>query len=259
MLTAMSGTPRPSYARALITGASRGIGRALAQRLASDGTHVVLAARDEARLEEVARGVRGRGGRVDVLVLDLADPDRAVEVIRVEDDRCGGFDLVIANAGVGPPSSEPQLTWESLRAPCRVNFDGAVATLTAVSSRMVERGRGHLVGMSSLAALGPLPGSAAYCTPKAGLDMLLECLRLDLLGTGVQVTTVRPGFVRTDMVKKTRFWMPQLLEPAEAADFIVDRLAAAPAAIDFPRALAFAARWGAKLPRGARDRLFRHR
>jgi short-subunit dehydrogenase len=244
----------------LITGASRGLGRALAERLAAGGTHVVLAARDEVRLDGVARGIGQRGGRADVLVLDLADADGAVARIRGEDDRIGGFDLVIANAGAGPPSSDPQWTWESLREPCRVNFDGAIATLTAITDRMIARGGGHLVGMSSLAALGPLPGAAAYCTPKAGLDMLLACLRLDLRGTGVGVTTVRPGFVRTDMVKKTSFWMPQLLEPAGAADFIVERLAGAPDAIDFPRALALAARWGAKLPRGVRDRIFtRHR
>lgn len=249
-------TPAAPYRRALVTGASRGIGRALSVALAARGVHVVAAARSVAALEDVVRAIREAGGSAEVLSLDVTELEETVARVRRVDDE-GALDLVVANAGVGPASDAPALSWESWRAPLHTNFTGAAATLTAVLPRMVERRRGHLVGVSSLASLGPLPDAVPYCAPKAGLNMLLECLRLDLRGTGVAVTTVRPGFVRTDMVAKTSFWMPQLLEPETAAAIMAERLPAAPAVIDFPRALAFAARWGARLPQPLRDQLLR--
>lgn len=119
-----------------------------------------------------------------------------------------------------------------------INFVGAAATLTAALPAMVSRGRGHLVAVSSLASYGPLPASAAYRAPKAGLDMLMECLRIDLTGTGVRVTNVRAGFVRTRMVATTTHPMPGLMEPDEAAERILEGLERAPAEIVFPRWLA---------------------
>jgi short-subunit dehydrogenase len=246
-----------SYKNALITGASSGIGRALAERLAADGVTVVLGARREALLRKVADDIVARGGRALVELLDVADTGGTVEAIRRIDSDVGGLDLVIANAGVGMSGrgAVPPYSWEAVAAPCHVNFCGAVATATAVMPRMVERRRGHVVGISSLAAYGPLPARAGYSAPKAGLSMFLECLRMDVAPHGVHVTAVHPGFVRTAMTAGSRRPMPFMMDSGAAADLIVRALPKGPAIIDFPLPLAFAARLGGVLPRVLRDRL----
>lgn len=247
--------PSPgAYTTALVTGASSGIGQALAERLAGAGTLVVLAARRADRLHEVADGIEHAGGRARVETMDVADTSATVARIRALDAELGGFDLVIANAGVGMSAKgRSRLAWESMAGACHVNFCGAAATLTAVLPQMVERGRGHIVGISSIASFAPIPGHGGYCAPKAGLSMLIECLRLELQGTGVHATAVHPGFVRTAMTAKRRGAMPFLIDTEAAAERIVTALPAAPATIDFPWQLATAARLGAALPRPLRD------
>ena len=243
---------------ALVTGASSGIGRALAERLARDGVLVVLAARREAVLREVADGIARRGGETLIEPLDVADTERTVAAVRRIDAEVGGLDLVVANAGVGMSTraaATAPYAWEAVAAPCHVNFCGAIATLTAALPAMVARRRGHLVGISSLAAFGALPGHAGYSAPKAGLSMFLECLRMDVAAHGVAVTAVHPGFVRTAMTERSRQPMPFLMDAGPAADLIADALPARPATIDFPLPLALAARVGGALPRALRDRI----
>ena len=239
--------PRGRWRNAVVTGASSGIGAALAEVLAASGIEVVLCARRIDALEAVASRIRAAGGMARVVALDLSNRDAAVATLRALDGELE-IDLLVANAGAGLGAGDP-LSWEALRDACEVNFAGGVATLTAVLPQMIARGRGHLVGVSSLASFGALPGSAAYCAPKAGLSMFLDCLRLDLDGTGVDVTTIHPGFVRTPMVERATHPMPQLVEVDAAARLIVQRLADRPARIDFPQPLAWAARLAGGLPR----------
>jgi short-subunit dehydrogenase len=237
-----------------VTGASSGIGKALAERLAADGTLVVLAARRADRLHEVADLIEHAAGRARVEAMDVADTETTVARIRALDAELGGFDLVIAHAGVGQSTKgRSRLSWEAMAGACHVNFCGAAATLTAALPQMVERGHGHIVGISSIAAFTPIPGHGGYCAPKAGLSMLIECLRLELQGTGVYATAVHPGFVKTAMTAKRRGAMPFLMDVDAAAERIVGALPSAPATIDFPWQLATAARLGASLPRVLRD------
>jgi short-subunit dehydrogenase len=247
---------RKRYESALVTGASSGIGRSLAIALARTGCTVVACARREAQLQALAEEIRRDGGRCLVEALDVADAVRTVETIRALDE-AHRFELIVANAGVGAREGAPPWSWEGLGDAIRINFAGAAATLTAALPQMVSRGRGHLVAVSSLASYGPLPASAAYCAPKAGLDMLMECLRIDLAGRGVHVTNVRAGFVRTPMVATTTRPMPGMIEPDEAAERILEGLESAPAEIVFPRWLAAMARTSGALPRPLRDALFR--
>lgn len=244
------------YRSALVTGASSGIGRSLALALARSGCVVVACARREAELQALAEKIRRDGGRCLVEVLDVADTARTVELVRMLDSE-HRFDLIVANAGVGARTGAAPWTWEAIGDAIEINFAGAAATLTAALPAMISRGRGHLVAVSSLASYGPLPASAAYCAPKAGLDMLMECLRIDLAGTGVAVTNVRAGFVRTRMVAETRHPMPGIMEPDEAAQRILEGLEQAPAEIVFPRWLAVMARASGALPRPLRDVLLR--
>lgn len=243
-----------SWQNALVTGASSGIGRSLAIAIARGGVPVLLAARRRAELEESAELVTRAGGSARVVELDVSDTERTVDQIRRLDDETGGLDLVVANAGVGASRRDlPSYAWENIRDALHTNLCGAAATLTAALPRMVARGRGHLVGIGSLASYGALPESEAYCTPKAGLSMLLECLRLDLVGTGVDVTHVELGFVRTPMVSRSTHPMPQLAEPDSVAAHVVGRLRRAPRTIVFPRALAAATRALAALPSPVRE------
>jgi short-subunit dehydrogenase len=243
---------------ALVTGASRGIGRALAEELARSGVHVWLLARNRDALEVVATGIRARGGQASVRVADAGQPDLMAAAVRAIDDASGGLDLIVANAGVGMP--DPAATpyaWESIGPACLTNFAGAAATLTAVLPAMVARGRGHVVATGSISSYAALPRAAAYCAPKAGIDRLLECLRLDLAGTGVHVTNLRLGFVRTQMVERSTHPMPQMLEPDDVARAVVRRLADCPREIVLPRALGAGARAMAALPTRVREALWR--
>ncbi|NUO49577.1 MAG: SDR family NAD(P)-dependent oxidoreductase [Polyangiaceae bacterium] len=242
------------WATAIVTGASSGIGRALALELARTGTkRIVLAARREALLASLAEEIRDAGAEPMVEVLDVGDADRCAERLRKLDEDLGGFDLVVANAGVGAQKGADPIAWETLRGPLHINLCGAAATLTGALGAMVARRRGHLVGIGSLASYGPLPEAAAYCTPKAGLAMLLECLALDLAGSGVSVTHVRLGFVKTPMTGHATHPMPQLLEAPDAARRIVAGLRSRPREIVLPRALGAAARVAALAPRRLRD------
>ncbi len=241
-----------SYERAVVTGASRGIGEAVARALAARGAEVVLIGRHEATLAPIARAIAQAGGRARVLALDVADAGRAVAALRALDAEAP-VDLVVANAGVGAPAPDAlPYAWETIERAFHTNFCGAAATLTALAPAMVARGRGHLVGIGSLASFGPLPGSAAYCAPKAGLAMLLACLRLDLAGTGVSATTVNLGFVRTAMVARSTHPMPQLLEPGEVAARLVEALPRRPRTLTIPRGLGAAARLLALVPERAK-------
>lgn len=240
---------RPAWRTALVTGASSGIGHALARELAAAGVHVFLGARREVPLRALADHIRARGGAADVVLLDVSQADACVARVRQLDQDCGGLELVVANAGAGPRRREgaPSYQWEVLAEAFHTNFCGAAATLTAALPAMVARGRGHLVGISSLASFGALPDAASYCAPKAGLSMLLDCLRLDLAGSGVAVTAVHAGFVRTPMLEDTHA-QPQRLEPEAFATRVVARLARRPARIDIPQPLALGARLFAGLP-----------
>lgn len=250
---------QPPYRLALITGASSGIGRSLALGLAARGVDVVLAARRAPLLESLRTEILALGGRAHVAVVDVADGDATAAAIRRLDAELGGFDLIVANAGVGADDSAgtPPFAWEAMRDALHTNLCGAAATLCAVLPQMVKRRAGHLVAIGSLASFGALPGSAAYCTPKAGLHMLLDCLRLDTHRAGVRVTEVRVGFVRTAMVERSTIPLPFLLSPDEAARHILDRLPAGPATIDFPLPMVALCRLLAGLPEPLRRLLSR--
>lgn len=248
-----------SYRTALITGASSGIGRGLAKQLAGQGTHVVACARREAELNSLLAEIEAAHGpgRARAVVLDVADAQATLQAVRQADAALDGLDLVVANAGVGAPPEVPAWSWEALGAACQINFVGAAATLTAALPQMVARRRGHLVGISSLASFGALPGAAAYCAPKAGLSMLLDCLRLDLRRSGVAVTAIHVGFVRTPMLDHARHPLPQLLEVDAAVAAMLARLPARPAEINLPQPLAVATRLFGHLPRPLRDLVLR--
>ena len=242
---------------ALITGASGGIGAALAETLAARGCHVVLAARRRDALETVATRIAAAGGTASVEVLDVRDTEATVATLQRVDDELGGLQLVVANAGISRWTPATKVRWEEAAAIVDVNVRGATATLLALLPRMVERGRGHLVGISSLAGYRGLPRHAVYSASKAFLSVLLEGLRVDLRDTDIAVTDVRPGFVRTPMTAKNAFRMPFLMEPEEAAEHIARGIEERAAVVTFPWQLATVVRAARLLPPGLWDEVAR--
>lgn len=172
--------------------------------------------------------------RARVEVLDVRDANATAALVRRVDEEVGGLDLIVANAGVGGLRWAGELRWEDCSPMLEVNVSGALATLTAVLPRMVERRRGHLVAVSSMAAYRGLPHNALYSGTKAFLSTFLESLRVDLAGTGVAVTDARPGFVRTAMTEGVGSPTPFMVEPQEAAVRIVRGIARREAVVAFP-------------------------
>jgi len=239
---------------ALVTGASSGIGMALAKRLAQKGAEVALAARREKPLRDLCGEISDAGGKARVYTLDVTDPGATVATLQRADDEMQGIDLVVANAGVGRARWGGGLSWDDCAEVISVNVLGAVATLTALLPRMVARKRGHLVGVSSLAQYRGLPNNAAYGASKAFLSSFLESLRIDLRSTGVAVTDVRPGFVRTAMTEKQDIDRPFLMKADDAAAVIVRGIEKAAAVVEFPWQLAAVARTSRLLPRALFDK-----
>lgn len=182
---------------ALITGASAGIGRALAQQLAARGVRLGLVARGRERLERLAEELPGEGH----LAL-AADVTKRGEITRAVDGfakRAGGIDLAVANAGIAHYGPFADVELEQAEEMVRVNVFGTLYTVAAVLPHMLDRPGGHLVVTSSGAGLRAFPWGAVYGGTKAFDRGFAEALRHELSGTGVSVTTVMPGEVETEL------------------------------------------------------------
>jgi NADP-dependent 3-hydroxy acid dehydrogenase YdfG len=247
--------PRPRTI--LITGASSGIGRALALEYARGGAHLALAARREAELDATAFEARRLGGSAVSYVLDVADVDAVNDAVRRADHELAGLDMVIANAGRGDTKLSTRLTWNDVGPVLDVNVRGALATLVAAIPVMLAQKQGHIVGVSSLAGIRGLPTSAAYSASKAAVSTFLESLRIDLAPTGVRVTDVQPGFVATPINEGANHPMPFRWPVEKAARHIARRLESAPAVVAFPWPLVLATRFGRLLPAFLYDRIVR--
>jgi NADP-dependent 3-hydroxy acid dehydrogenase YdfG len=241
----------------LITGASSGIGRALAVEYARGGARIALCARREAELQAVAAQVRELGGQALVLPADVSDVDAAAEAVRKADQDLGSLDLVIANAGRGGATLATRLTWQDVGPMLDLNVRGALATLVAAIPVMLAQKGGHLVGVSSLAGVRALPAAATYSASKAALSTFLESLRIDLHPTGIRVTDVQPGFVTTPATEGATHPMPFLWPVDRAARHIVRRLEKAPPLVAFPWPLVVATRFARLLPPWIYDRVMR--
>ncbi len=231
----------------LITGASSGIGRALASALGRRGATLGLLARRVETLQEIAREVEAAGGSAVVLPADVQD---AAAVRAAADElraRCGRIDVLVANAGVAGEISA-QFDAENVARVLNINVLGAANSVAAVLPEMIARGRGHLVAISSLAGYRGLPKSAAYCASKAALTAMFESLRLDLHGTGVDVTVIRPGFIKTPLTAGRNARMPYLLELDDATEKIVRAIEQRRKLYSFPWQLATIVRLARLMP-----------
>lgn len=184
----------------IITGASSGIGEALARAFAAQGCHLGLAARRTDRLDALARELEAAHGiRVAVAALDVQQDAAIAPVLEDLAASLGGVDVVVANAGITGVrrSGSGDLTTD--KAVFQTNLIGAVATLDAATRIFKAQGHGHLVGISSVSAFFPIPGSAAYSASKAALTNYMNAMRLELARHRIDVTVIHPGFIKTDI------------------------------------------------------------
>ncbi len=219
----------------LVTGASSGLGRALALRYARRGATVHALARRRAELEAIAAEVAAGPGRIVPVAVDVSDAAALVAAIEEAQAAAGGgLDLVIANAGRGDLTPGTAIDWRVVERLLRVNVVGACVTVSAALPAMVARGRGTVAAVASLAAFRGLARAGAYCASKAALHTFMESLRVDLAGTGVRALTVYPGFVRTHMTDRHDVRMPFLIDLEPAVDAIVRGIDRGDPAIAFP-------------------------
>lgn len=232
----------------LITGASSGIGAALAEAYAEDGVFLALTGRDEARLHTVVTQCQTRGAQVQSAQIDVTDAPALAEWI-AEVDQTHPLDLVIANAGISAGSGRAGIeSAEQMRQVFDVNLHGVLNTILPAIEKMQPRGSGQIALMGSLAGFRGLPGAASYAASKAAIRSLGESLRLDLTPYGIRINTLCPGFVETHLTAKNRFPMPFLMSADQAARIIKRGLERNKARIAFPWPTFWAARMLGLLP-----------
>jgi short-subunit dehydrogenase len=239
----------------LITGASSGIGRALAFELARRGAKLGLVARRKELLQEIIGQIQAQNnGREDTSTDILAAPADVQDgqSMRAAAEQVistfGRIDVLIANAGIGGTNSGADLDTAKLAEVINVNVIGAANSVAAVLPEMAARGSGHLVAISSLAAYRGLPKSAAYCASKAAISAMFESLRLDVGPRGIDVTIIHPGFIKTPLTAGRQARLPYLLEVDEAAKKIVEAMEKRKKSYAFPWQLATVVRAGMLMP-----------
>ncbi len=204
-----------SQLKVFITGASSGLGAALAAHYASRGAALGLVARRADKLAAIAAALETP---VSIYAVDVADRDALAAAAADFASRHGTPDIVIANAGISVGTQGGNLAdLAVLERVLRTNVTGLAATLTPFVEPMRRRGSGTLAGVASVAGFRGLPGSGAYSASKAAVIAWLEALRVELHGSGVRVVTVCPGYIETSMTAVNRFPMPFLLSAEDAA------------------------------------------
>jgi len=214
-----------SGAKVLLTGASSGIGWALAERLAEPGAALGLVARRRARLEQLRVRLEERGARAFVYEADVRDAARMQEVVERFAADAGGLTLAIANAGVSRSDRLKQGDASRLSDLMAVNVQGVINTLLPAVPHFLRAGGGHLVAVGSVAGFRALPGKAAYCASKAALKTLMDGFRPALRKHGIHVTTICPGWIESEMTEGNPYPMPFLMKADRAAHLIARAIA----------------------------------
>ncbi|MEM1371914.1 MAG: SDR family NAD(P)-dependent oxidoreductase [Pseudomonadota bacterium] len=213
-----------------ITGASSGIGEAVARRFAADGETVAISARSEGSLARIAADYPS----VHAYPCDIGDREACETTLAAIERDLGEIDLALLCAGTWDVVDVEDIAIEPIEKAMRINYLGTVHCLVPLVQLMMKRGRGQIAPVSSVAGYRGLPRATAYGPTKAALNSLCESLKPSLDKYGVTTTVVNPGFVATPMTEKNDFPMPFLLQPEEAAEHIVKGLRAKRYEVAFP-------------------------
>ncbi|PKU26064.1 SDR family NAD(P)-dependent oxidoreductase [Telmatospirillum siberiense] len=237
----------------LITGASSGLGRALALAYAKDGGYLFLSGRDGPRLGEVADACRILGAQASTALIDVTDAGRMAEWI-TRSDGTAPLDLVIANAGISAGTGTTgDETAEQTRRIFKVNFDGVINTVLPAIDAMRPRRTGQIALMASLAGFRGMPTAPAYCASKAAVRIWGEGMRGVLARDGIGLTVICPGFVETPMTAVNRFPMPFLMSAEKAGQLMRRGIDANRARLAYPWPMALVIWMMSILPPGWTD------
>ncbi len=235
-----------------ITGAGKGIGKAVALQYASEGWTVAISARTQADLFDVAKEATDKSlpGRIHAYPLDVTDHDATKTVFKTIEGDLGPLNQIIFNAGTHIPNPPRKFSVAPFRTLMEINYLGSVNGLDAVLPTLMDRGSGHVAVVSSVAGYGGLPDASAYGATKAALINLCESLRTQLGDYGISVSVINPGFVRTPLTDKNEFPMPFLMEPEDAARAVYNGMAKKKFEIAFPRTFVLILKFLQLLPYG---------
>ena len=199
--------------RIVITGASSGLGEALAQYYASEGNQLILIARREDRLSDVAQRCRNNGSEVETIIADVNDFERMREIAEHLSEQT--IDRIILNAGVSVGHGEGVTPFEDFERLFKTNFLSIHALLEPIIPKLMEQKSGEIVFISSLASLFTMPTSIAYSSSKRAINAYAEGLHYQLRPHGITVMTIMPGFIESEMTKKNQFKMPFYMSTEE--------------------------------------------
>ena len=246
-MSVFSQVQRPRDGAAWVTGASGGIGRAVALRLAAEGWTVYATARSEETLSRLADESKGK---IIPRAGDVTDAARMTEIVEgITSD--GPLALVILNAGIYTPMRASNFEAKTATKMFDVNLTGVANGIDPVLRHMIGAGRGHVAVTASVAGYRGLPDAAAYSATKAGLIAFCEALAMDLVDLGVRISVINPGFVETEATSVNSFEMPFLMQTDDAAARIVEGLKKPGFEIAFPRRFALMLRLIGLLPNRA--------
>ena len=210
---------------AVVTGAASGIGRALAIQLAGEGAIVAATDVDRTGLAETAQRIVQAGGKVSTYLVDVADKAAVYAFAEEIHATLGGADIVINNAGVAQIARIEDLAYDDFEWVMNIDFWGMVYGTKAFLPQLQSKGRGHVVNVSSIFGLIAVPTQAAYNSAKFAIRGFTEALRLELRGTGIQVSCVHPGGIKTNIVRNARFLQGTSVQEQEEATTGFDKIA----------------------------------
>ncbi|MBI4061747.1 MAG: SDR family NAD(P)-dependent oxidoreductase [Elusimicrobia bacterium] len=230
--------------RSLVTGATSGLGREAAVQLARRGWRVAVSGRRRERLEETVRLVREAGGEPLALHGSVTDPAEVKAHYAAIKAAWGGLDYALLNAGVGDAMDAKEFKTEPVERTFDTNVFGVCRWMEAAIPDMLVQKSGVIAGVSSLAGYRGLPKSGPYSASKAALNTFLESARVDLAGTGVDVVTVCPGFVRSEMTDRNNpDAMPFLMETADGVAAMLRGIDARKRIVHFPWQISYASKY----------------
>lgn len=233
----------------MLTGASSGIGEAIAVEMGRRGAVVGLVARRAEMLDCVAEKVEAVGGRARKFACDVNDEAGVAEAAEKLRSEFGRIDIMIANAGIGGQAKlADEMTPDHVRKVVDTNLYGAVNAVAAVLPEMIKRGEGQLVAVSSLAGFRGLPRSSAYSASKAAMTAFFESVRLDVQKRGVAVTIIQPGFIKTPLTSGRKNKMPFLMELEDSVPYFLNAIENRKKFAAFPWQLATLVRLGRIFP-----------
>ncbi len=213
-----------------LTGASTGIGRSLAIKLAAQGNTVIASARGQKALDELAATY----DNIIPLAFDVSREDLIEQVQTQLLQHSGHLDRVILNAGTCEYLDIDTPDWNMMQRVMKVNYFGTINALAAAMPLLEASAKPHIIGVVSLATVVPFSRAEAYGSSKAALQYFFDSLRVDLVKKNIDVTVINPGFVKTPLTDKNDFSMPFLMSSEEAADRMANAIAKRPRQFDFP-------------------------